>query len=1085
MAGTDGGGGGSGDLKTARLWREAALRARKLRGNLRQLSLSGAAATASSDPGPGSGPRPASPTPAQRPPPLVLPPDLADVEVLNLGNNALDELPAGLAAALGSLPLLRGLVLRRNRLPKLPPLLGQLGARLTELDVSHNRLGAVAAEVLSALPQLRKLNLSHNQLADLPAQLGALGHLEELDVSFNRLPQLPDALGRLRALRTLDLDHNQLTAFPPQLLQLATLEELDVSGNRLRGLPEEIGALRALKILWLSGAELGTLPPGFCQLASLESLMLDSNGLQALPAQFSRLQQLRMLNLSSNRFEDFPGALLPLASLEELYLSRNRLTAVPALVSGLSKLLTLWLDNNRIRYLPDSIVELTGLEELVLQGNQIAVLPDNFGQLSRVGLWKVKDNPLIQPPYEVCMKGIPYIAAYQKELAHSQPAVQPRLKLLLLGRKAAGKTSLCRCLTEGGREEGTRAGRGREKGHLGPDAGLGPTSSNSKGIEVTSWTADAARGLRFIVYDLAGDQSYEVIQPFFLSPGALYVLVVNLATYEPSSFPSAVGSFLHCVGARVPHAVICIVGTHADLCGERELEEKCLDIHRQIALQEKQDAAGLGRLASAVDEALARDFELRCASPHAAYYGVSDKNLRRRKAQLQYLLKHRPQILSPVLPVSCRAPAQLQRLRAKLLSVAEHREIFPNLHRVLPRSWHVLEELHFQRPQAERLWLSWWDSARLGLQAGLTEDRLQSALSYLHESGKLLYFEDSPALKEHVFHNLPRLIDILNVFFQRDAGLLLRKLLLGAQGELGPQGDGGGAALAGEGGAGQDPLRAAQLHHYVEGFLLHGLLPAHVIRLLLRPHVQAPQDLQLLLELLEKMGLCYCLNKAKGKALNGASASWYKFPCYVQNEVPPAEAWIDSSGSAAAAALAGQSFVAEQLQIRYSFPVLFPPGLFARYSVQINRHVVQRSDGKFQIFAYRGKVPVVVSYRPGRGALQPDTLSIASHASLPNIWTAWQAITPLLEELDALLQEWPGLCYAVHILCSKCLKRGSPNPHAFPGELLSQPRPEGVAEIICPKNGSERVNVALVYPPTPTVISPCSKKNVGEKHRNQ
>ncbi|KAK2541681.1 hypothetical protein Q9233_000587 [Columba guinea] len=42
-------------------------------------------------------------------------------------------------------------------------------------------------------------------------------------------------------------------------------------------------------------------------------------------------------------------------------------------------------------------------------------------------------------------------------------------------------------------------------------------------------------------------------------------------------------------------------------------------------------------------------------------------------------------------------------------------------------------------------------------------------------------------------------------------------------------------------------------------------------------------------------------------------------------------------------------------------------------------------------------------------------------------------------------------------------------------ELLSQPRPEGLTEIICPKNGSERVNVALVYPPTPTVTSPCSK----------
>ncbi|XP_022354528.1 malignant fibrous histiocytoma-amplified sequence 1 isoform X1 [Enhydra lutris kenyoni] len=1047
----------SGNLKTVRLWRDAALRARKLRSNLRQLTLSAAGGC------PGAG---AEQLDSPDAPQLVLPANIGDIEVLNLGNNGLEEVPDGLGSALGSL---RVLVLRRNRFARLPPAVAELGHHLTELDVSHNRLTALGAEVVSALRELRKLNLSHNQLPALPAQLGALAHLEELDVSFNRLAHLPDSLSCLLRLRTLDVDHNQLTAFPRQLLQLAALEELDVSSNRLRGLPEDISALRALKILWLSGAELGTLPSGFCELAGLESLMLDNNGLHALPAQFSRLQRLKMLNLSSNLFEEFPAALLPLAGLEELYLSRNQLTAVPSLISGLGRLLTLWLDHNRIRYLPDSIVELTGLEELVLQGNQIAVLPDNFGQLSRVGLWKIKDNPLIQPPYEVCMKGIPYIAAYQKELAHSQPAVQPRLKLLLMGHKAAGKTLLRHCLTED-RVEGNQGGGDKEKSY--PAA----APSVSKGIEVTSWTADASRGLRFIVYDLAGDESYEVIQPFFLSPGALYVLVVNLATYEPRRFPATVGSFLHRVGARVPHAVVCIVGTHADLCGERELEEKCLDIHRQIALQEKHDAEGLSRLAQVVDEALARDFELRSASPHAAYYGVSDKNLRRRKAHFQYLLNHRLQILSPVLPVSCRDPRQLRRLRDKLLSVAEHREIFPNLHRVLPRSWQVLEELHFQPPQAQRLWLSWWDSARLGLQAGLTEDRLQSALSYLHESGKLLYFEDSPALKEHVFHNLTRLIDILNVFFQRDPSLLLHKLLLGTSGE--GEGEGDSSLLMATPTPGQELLRATQLHHYVEGFLLHGLLPAHVIRLLLKPHVQAQQDLQLLLELLEKMGLCYCLNKPKGKPLNGSTA-WYKFPCYVQNEVPHAEAWINGTN------LAGQSFVAEQLQIEYSFPFTFPPGLFARYSVQINSHVVHRSDGKLQIFAYRGKVPVVVSYRPAKGLLQPDTLSIASHASLPNIWTAWQAITPLVEELNVLLQEWPGLHYTVHILCSKCLKRGSPNPHAFPGELLSQPRPEGVAEIICPKNGSERVNVALVYPPTPTVISPCSKKNVGEKHRNQ
>ncbi|KAF1424369.1 Malignant fibrous histiocytoma-amplified sequence 1, partial [Spheniscus humboldti] len=945
---------------------------------------------------------------------------------------------------------LRVLSLRRNRLGRLPAAALRHLGRLAELDLSHNRLrGLGDGGALAGLRGLRKLSLSHNELGaegpGLPPRLAELGRLEELDLSFNRLRRLPEGLGRLRHLRALDVDHNLLPSFPAPLLELVALEELDCSGNRhLGALPEGIATLRRLKILWLSGTGLAALPESLCQLSALESLMLDGNRLRALPAGFGSLQRLKMLNLSSNLLGEFPAAILALPSLEELYLSRNQLTLLPPRLCQLHQLRTLWLDNNRIRYLPDSIVLLHSLEELVLQGNQIAILPEGFGQLSRVTLWKIKDNPLIQPPYEVCMKGIPYIAAYQQELAHSQPALKPRLKLVLMGLKDAGKTLLRRCLME---EDGQREDMGSlEAGSTQPRGFPGQQQDIGRGIEVMDWTADAERGLTFIVYELAGDPSYDVIQSFFLSPGALYVLVVNLSAYVPQHFYTSVGYFLHWLGSKVPHAVVCMVGTHADLCAERELEEKCLDIHHQIAQQEKRDAEGLQSLVQQVDEALGQDFDLRCSSPHAAFYGVSDKNLRRKKAQFQYLLNHRPQILSPVLPFSCQDRCQVRRLRDKLLSVAEHRDIFPNLHRVLPKSWQVLEELHFQ-PQAQQLWLSWWDSARLGLQAGLTEDRLQSALSYLHESGKLLYFEEHLTLREYVFHNLPRLIDILNVFCQRDATVLLQKLLSDTH---------------------IDELRATQLHHYVEGFLLHGLLPAHVIRLLLKPHIQSREDLQLILELLEKMGLCYCVNKPKCKPLNGAAA-WYKFPCYVKNEVPHAEAWINGAN------LSGQSFVVEQLQIEYSFPFIFPPGLFARYSVQINSHVVQRSDGKYQIYAYRGKVPVVVSYRPARGALQPDTLSIASHASLPNIWTAWQAITPLVEELNVLLQEWPGLYYTVHVLCSKCLKRGSPNPHTFPGELLSQPRPEGLTEIICPKNGSERVNVALVYPPTPTVISPCSK----------
>ncbi|RVE66266.1 hypothetical protein OJAV_G00124590 [Oryzias javanicus] len=986
-------------LKAARLWRDAALRCRKLRGGLRALTL------------------------CSKNDRLELPEDICEVEALNLANNSLQELPEELAASLGKL---RVLELRRNRFTAAPRALLQL-EQLLELDMSHNCLRTLA-EGLFRLTALRKLCVSHNRIQALPPQIGSLQNLEELDVSFNLLLGLPGTFCGLGRLRALDADHNQLGHFPPEILALGRLEELDLSGNRFGALPASMWRPGSVKVLWLSSLQVSALPDGLCRLRQLESLMLDGNRLSALPPSFGLLQRLKMVNLSSNRLQDFPPALLAIAGLEELYLSRNALSRVPEELGRLRRLVNLWLDHNRIRRLPDSIVELQNLEELVLQGNQIAVLPDHFGRLSRVNIWKVKDNPLIQPPYEVCMKGIPHIALYQQELAQAQPALKPRLKLVLMGRRDAGKTRLRRSLMGTGEEE----------------EGGGP------GVELVHWEADAHRQLTFMVFDLSGKAGFDPVRPFFLSPGALYLLVVDLKAYQPHSFHDHVGRFLRLLGAKVPHAVVFVVGTHADLCGEAELEEKTLDIHRQIGLQEAADVRELRRRAEEVELALGRGFPARSSSPHVPFYGVSDRNLRRRRAQLDFLLKRRPQVLSPVLSVGCGgAQRNVGRLRDRLLAVAEHRHIFPNLQRVLPRSWQLLEELLLR---SSELWLSRPSCARLGLQAGLTEDRLHGALSYLHESGTLLYFEDSPALKEHVFHNLPRLLGILNVLFQRERAALLDRLL--GEGERGDKGR-AGPLVEDEKGA---VLTVAHLERHLDAFLRRGLLPSRVARLLLRPLVQTQPDLQLIMELLQKMGLCYRVGPPPDAA---AADAWFRFPGYVGGEelqpgAPPA----------------GPLFSMEQLHVQYSFPVLFPPGLLARFSVQIDGHVVQRADSRSQIVAYRGKVPVVVSHRPARAGREAETLSVISHASLPNIWTAWQAVTPLLEELDALLREWPGLLYSVHILCSKCLRRGAPSPHAFPGDLLTQPRPDGLTEIVCPENVSERVDVSLVYPPTPAASSP-------------
>ncbi|KAM8854126.1 malignant fibrous histiocytoma-amplified sequence 1 homolog [Synchiropus picturatus] len=973
-------------VRTARFWREAALRSRKLRSGLRQLTLCSKEQ-------------------------LLLPEDLSGIELLNLGNNALQELPLGLGSALTHL---HTLVLRRNKFSSVPAPVLEL-EQLVELDMSHNNLRSLPDDLVR-LQRLQKLCVSHNKIQQLPHQVGALQQLEELDISFNDLQKLPSSFSNLLHLRTLDADHNKLNRFPPAILDLEKLEELDCSGNKFEVFPGDILRLHSIKILWLSGLHVSSLPDAICQLTQLESLMLDGNNLAALPEGFANLQRLKMINLSSNRFVHFPLVLLSLQGLEELYLSRNKLTQVPEEIGRLEHLVNLWLDNNNISFLPDAIVQLRQLEELVLQGNQLAVLPDHFGNLSHVNIWKVKDNPLIQPPYEVCMKGIPHIAAYQEERAHDQAAVGPRFKLVLVGESGAGKRQLMCDLIGEQMSDGGRGG----------------------GITVADWDVDPDTHIRFVVYVLCGKENYKLVAPFFLSRGALFLLVVNLHTYTPRSFDTHVGYFLQLLGARVPRAVVCVVGTHADLCPLMELEEKTLDIHRRIGLQVRQERRELEEQAHLVDKALELGFSMRCSSPQLPFYGVSDENLHLRRQRLQFLLDNRLQILSPVLCVGSSSQS-VQQLRRKLASVAKQQEIFPSFCRIIPKSWQLLEELLLK---PKDMWLSRWEATRLGLQAGLVEERLLSALSCLHEIGKLLYLEEVATLKEYVFHNLQQFLQLLDVFLQ-DSALLEHNLT--------------------EGERDVEALGADHLKHHLQGFLQHGLLPSDVIDLLLWPLNGNDRDLHAVMELLEKMGVCYCVNKPRGQSQNGATV-WYKFPSYERSQEAPV-----------AAPAIYQHLPLEQLHIQYVFPFLFPPGLFTRLSVQINSHVVQRVDGRSHVLVYRGKVPVLISHCSDQGKHQGETLSISSRAALPDIWTAWQAVAPLLQELNLLLKEWPGLLYSVHILCPKCLRRGSSCPHTFPGELLSQRRPDVLTDIFCPKNPTERIHVSLLYPPVPVTSSPVPK----------
>jgi internalin A len=417
---------------------------------------------------------------------------LGKLTYLDLASNLISQLPP----EIGSLISLTNLDLRNNQLSSLPKKFTQL-KKLTELLLGNNRLTTFPLESIQ-IPGLIHLHLNSNFIKVIPPEIGTFKALKRLYVGDNSITKLPPEIGQISSLELLSLRSNKISSLPSEIGFLQKLTQLSILSNRLTSLPPEISRLSALKLLYLSGNQLRKLPPEFIQLKSLTNLTLGNNNLEVFPPEICNLTALKDIALNNNKISEIPSSIANLRALEHLHLSQNFLTSLPNEIGALKCLEILDLHKNRLSHLPPEISDLNALDRLYLHENTSLGIPED----------------ILGPPWQEvkdgkAMAGRPKsILGYYFEKLSKGTRPLNEVKLLLLGRGEAGKTSLSRAL------------RGKE---------FKKDQAETPGIEIRPWLLDcpAREPVKVHMWDFAGQEITHETHRFFLTERSLYLVVLD------------------------------------------------------------------------------------------------------------------------------------------------------------------------------------------------------------------------------------------------------------------------------------------------------------------------------------------------------------------------------------------------------------------------------------------------------------------------------------------------------------------------------------------------------------------------------
>ena len=172
------------------------------------------------------------------------------------------------------------------------------------------------------------------------------------------------------------------------------------------------------------------------------------------------------------------------------------------------------LSKNEISALPIEISLISTLVVLDISSNRISSLPQGLGRLAALTQFELLDNPLPEAVLAVARQQSQAVLTYLRELDKSIKVFEA--KLLLIGEGKVGKSSLLAAL------------RGE------PFVFDRPTTHNivRREVSLAHPDSDQAHEIHLNAWDFGGQEVYRIINQFFYTPQALYLVLWN-ARYGP------------------------------------------------------------------------------------------------------------------------------------------------------------------------------------------------------------------------------------------------------------------------------------------------------------------------------------------------------------------------------------------------------------------------------------------------------------------------------------------------------------------------------------------------------------------------